>query len=112
MSVTVLRGRSPDPERGDAHRDASRIKLAHSMGELCPDELAAYQAIRDAGEYISPSRLHSMYVRVMSSADADHDFGAHVLTYLNKQRRASIPVDSAVGERAVKRLLKGAHHHG
>jgi len=107
VTALALRG-TPNPEQGEAHRDASRSKLAQSMGDLCPDEVAAYRAIREAGEYISPSRLHAMYERVTANADADFDFGAHVLTYLSKTRHASIPVDVAVGDRVVKRLMKGS----
>ena len=107
MTATALRGQH-SPQPGQAPRDASRDdKLAQSAGELCPDELRALQAFHEAGVYISPSRLHAMYRRVMASTDADWDFGAHVLTYLSRNRRGSIPVDGAVGERAIKRLSKG-----
>lgn len=92
------------PQRGDLDRDASRTKLAQSMGELCPDELWALATLREAGVYVSPSRLRKMYRRVMASADADHDFGAHVLTMV--RNRQSVPVDLEVGERAVKRVMR------
>ena len=93
------------PLRGDSNRDASRTSWPGAPEELCPDELAAMKAIRDAGEYISPSRMRRIYRRVMASMDAEAEFGTHVLTYLH--RRQSIPADVTVGERAVKRLMKG-----
>lgn len=104
MTALALRGEA-NPERGQAHRDASRGKLAQSVTELCPDELAVYAAIRAAGQYISPSRLHAMYLAVTANADTDFDFGS-VLTYMSKRRRASVPVDMAVGERATRQLMK------
>ena len=103
MSPTALRGQH-QPRQGDDQRDASRTKLAHSIGSLCPDELAVYNAVREAGGYISPSKLHAIYERVTASADADFDFGAQVLTFM--RRRQSIPVDTTTGERATKRLDK------
>ena len=105
MTALALRGNA-NPERGQAHRDASRGKLAQSVTGLCPDELAVYAAIRAAGQYISPSRLHAMYLAVTANADADFDFGSSVLTYMSKRRHASVPVDMAVGERATRQLMK------
>ena len=68
--------------RGHLDRDASRIKLANNTKvELCPDELTVLAEIRAAGQYISPSRLHRMYLRWRGSADVDYDFGRYVLTY-------------------------------
>lgn len=94
---------APPPVAGELRRDASRTKLAQNMGELCPDEIEALAAFRGAGVYISPSRLHKMYVRVMASHDADFDFGGHVLTMIRNRR--SVPVDLQTGERAVKRMM-------
>ena len=47
-----------------------------------------------------------MYLAVTANADADFDFGPHVLTYMSKRRHASVPVDMAVGERATRQLMK------
>ena len=93
MTATALRGR-PSTSGQDAPRDASRTKLASSLAHLCPDEIAVYTAIREAGEYISPSRLHSIYLYVTTKTDADFDLGL-VLTYLDP-----------TGERATARALR------
>lgn len=51
-----------------------------------------------------PSDLHRMYLAVTASADADFDFGAHVLT-MHRNRRTR-PVDLMTGERATRKLDK------
>ena len=55
MSATALRGQH-QPRQGDDQRDASRTKLAHSIGSLCPDELAVYNAVREARGRDAPQR--------------------------------------------------------
>lgn len=97
---------TPNPRQGERQRDASRHKLSPSMGDLCPDELAAYKAIRESGSYVTPSRVRAMYRAALASANADHDFGAHVLTYLTKH--GSRPVDLAVGERVTARMIRAS----
>ena len=108
MTALALRG-TPNPEQGEAHRKANRSETAPSIGQLCPDELRVLREIRQAGGSIKPSKLHAIYERVTANADADFDFGAHVLTYLSKTRHASIPADIAVGERAVRRIERNRH---
>ena len=80
-------------------------EVGPSIGQLCPDELAVYNQVRDAGQYISPSRLHSLYERYRQAADVDWDFGTAVLTFLNR-RGESRPVDLAVGERVTRQLQR------
>ena len=94
------------PGHTTSDRDASRTQVGHSTGDLCPDELAVLQQVKDSGKYISPSRLHAMYGRFIENAQTDYDFGGYVLTYLT--RRGSVPVDMATGERAIKRLMQMA----
>ena len=107
MTPPALRGQN-QPGSGESQRDASRNKLAQGIESLCPDELAVYNAVRAAGQYISPSRLHAIYERVTATAGTDFDFGSHVLTYLTR-RHGSVPVDQATGEQAVHRLLTVPH---
>ena len=97
MSPTALRGIThPNPEPGPANQTPSR-------GELCPDVLAV---ARDLG--VTRARdlrhLQALYDRYTAAADADWDFGGHVLTYL--RGRQSVPVDIQTGERATRRLDK------
>ena len=103
MTAVALQGQ-PQPRQGDDQRDASRDKLASSIESLCPDERVVYDAIRAAGSYISPSRLHAIYEHVTANADVDFDFGAHVITYLT--RHGSRPADLATGEKAVHHLMR------
>ena len=105
MTAVALQGQ-PQPRQGDDQRDASRDKLARSIGSPClsADERAVYNAIRAAGGYISPSRLHAIYEHVTANADVDFDFGAHVITYLT--RHGSRPADLATGEKAVHHLMR------
>lgn len=69
------------------------------------DEIRVLRDIRAAGGSIKPSKLHAMYLHIHQGVDVDNDFG-HVLTYINKQRRASVPVDVAVGDRATVNVSK------
>lgn len=96
-------GRTSTPEQGEAPRDASRTKLAQSIGDLCPDELRVLREICEAGGYVSPRRLHAAYLQVTASADADFDFGGALTYFLHHQ---SVPVDARVGERATDRVMK------
>lgn len=94
------------PGRTAGDRDASRGQVGLSMADLCPEEVAVLADIKAAGKYISPSRLHGMYVRFIENGQTDWDFGGYVLTYLT--RHGSRPVDGAVGERVARRLAGAA----
>lgn len=98
MSRSGPRGRTAED------RDASRTQVGPSGVELCPVEVEVLAQVRETGAYISPSRLHGMYVRFVESGQADWDFGGAVLTYLT--RGGSRPVDLAVGERVARRLIR------
>jgi hypothetical protein len=88
------------------HRDASRIKLASSIGESCPDlcadEVAVLGQIRAAGGYVSPSRLHAMYTRLRAAADLEWD---EPLRHTRIHGHQSHPVDATVGEPAVDQIM-------
>lgn len=100
MSRSALRGASTLPQ-GHSGRDASREKLASSMEDLCPDELEAMAAIKAAGGYISPSRLHSMYETAMAAQISREEFTA-VLTKV-VGRKGSVPVD-VMGDREARSI--------
>lgn len=68
-----------------------------------PDVLAAARAMGGVTDY-KLRRLQRQYDRATADADADHDFGGHVLTMHDKRTRQTRPVDLAVGERATRRL--------
>lgn len=102
MSATALRG-AINPSQGYRGRDASRDKLALSMEDLCPDEIEAMDAIKAAGGYISPSRIHSMYEYAMAAQVSREDFAA-VLTKI-VGRKGSVPVD-AMGDGEARRIDK------
>jgi hypothetical protein len=105
MKTTDRRGGVTPPTV--AHRDASRTKLAPSVGGPCPglsaDEAGVLAQIRDAGQYISPSRLHHMYARARAAADQAYDEPQRH-TYIHA--RQSHPIDTVVGERAVSRTMR------
>lgn len=103
---------APGLSRGGAsqsERDASRTKLASSIGQVClsPNEKRVMRDIKAAGQYISPSRLHRIYEQVTEQMDTDFDFGPAIITYL--RRHGSIPVDQQVGERAAARIDRRRH---
>lgn len=89
-------------------RDASRKKLAQSMGEVCPDVAALIAEMRAAGQYISPSRAQAMYDRLMASVDVERDEGGPALVVTRRgaggRISRSVPADAAVGERVARRL--------
>jgi hypothetical protein len=88
-------------------RDASRTKLASSIGgpcpELSPDEAAVLAQIRAAGQYMSPSRLHAVYERLRAAVDLDYDDPNR---HFYRHARQSHPVDLTVGERAADRIMR------
>ena len=98
---------SPPAQSGTTQTEPRNLDRAinqmPSMGELCPDVLAV---ARDLG--VTRARdlrhLQALYDRYTAAADADWDFGAHVLTCL--RGRQSVPVDIQTGERATRRLDK------
>lgn len=101
MTAPAPRGHhSTDPQHPDW-----ATKAEGSIGQPClhPDVIAAAAA---AG--ITRDRdlrhLQRTYDRMLATADADHDFGGHVLTMHDKRTRQTRPVDLAVGERATRRL--------
>lgn len=105
MTAAALRGlHSTDPQPPDWANNPKP-----SIEQPCPfhpDVIASARAIgmqRDR----DLRHLQRLYDRFTANADADYDFGGHVLTYL--RRRGSVPVDIATGERATKRLMKEAN---
>lgn len=103
MIAEALRGRtSTDPQPPDW---ATNPKP--SIGQPCPyhpDVMAVAQQMGITRER-GVRHLQRLYDQMVANADADFDFGGHVLTYMT--RRGSVPVDTATGERATKRVLAG-----
>lgn len=101
MTALALRGRDSTAVRGEA-LPMPRIGQARpDGGEWHPDVLAV---ARDMGvtHPRTLAQLQALYDRAVANADADFDFGGHVLTRLT--RGGSKPVDNAVGERVASRL--------
>lgn len=104
MSSPRPSGARLDPRPGDSQRDASRDKLAQSMGQVRPDDGRVIEQVvaevRAAGGYVSPSRLRAQAARIRADA------GAPTLTYYDRHRRASVPADR-LGDRVTAQLAGG-----
>ena len=109
MSHAALRGQTR-PRQGDSQQlpELTNTRSAWDghvrPSDIHPDVWAVALDLGLNTRARSVRKMQALYERLMEGAMADFDFGAVVLTYLT--RNGSRAVDTAVGERVTRRVLK------
>jgi len=79
MTVAAPEKGHPTQAQGYRHRDGQPDKLSpEAPGELCPDELALIEEMRAAGQYLSPRRAHTIYLKTVAAIPEREEFVPHL----------------------------------